>query len=585
MHPAKKIIITLLLISSSFSGHCAPSTNLKKQKMMEDLDVIEQTFDTMYAPAQWKKNHLRWDLVEEMHNAKLEIHNKENITTKDFQRIVKRIFDSTQDYHVSAHFYSLEAALLPFQVRGAEERYFIHDLYEHYHDFLVSGSGSENHIPILDGDELISIDGKRPHERIQKLVEKEFGPGQTETDYALAENFLTFRTGQLGHNIPKGGIAKLEIKNQESGKTNTYRMYWAYRPEEVQDLLVKAVPEKKALYDKQMISPLYETYKSSYAQAKKRLLPEVDNEEEVTSQNQSKLPDLGEVVWEAPKHYGFHAYIFERPEGKKVGFVRIPNYYPAPDNEGFEKFTNHFAKIISKFENETDGLVIDQLDNPGGSVFYVYALASMLSDQPLSVPKHKMAITQAEIYEAVLDLYDYENIKNDKEARETFGAKTLTGYPVDYDLIQSFISYFKFILNEWKHGRTITNSDYLYGIDYLKPYPNANYTKPILLLVNSLDFSGGDFFPAILQDNNRVTLMGSQTAGAGGYVLPHQFYNHNGIAYFSVTASIAERDNGNPIENLGVKPDIPYSLTVDDICHQHRDYVKAIHKEIDKLMN
>jgi C-terminal processing protease CtpA/Prc len=117
----------------------------------------------------------------------------------------------------------------------------------------------------------------------------------------------------------------------------------------------------------------------------------------------------------------------------------------------------------------------------------------------------------------------------------------------------------------------------------VNPDPNVNYTKPILLLVNELDFSGGDFFPAILQDNNRAKIMGLRTSGAGGYILSVEFPSSLGLKSFSFTGSLARRMNNKPIENLGVTPDIPYDWTVNDFQNNYVDYKAAINKAVGSL--
>jgi C-terminal processing protease CtpA/Prc len=104
------------------------------------------------------------------------------------------------------------------------------------------------------------------------------------------------------------------------------------------------------------------------------------------------------------------------------------------------------------------------------------------------------------------------------------------------------------------------------------------------MLINELDFSGGDFCPAILQDNKRAVLFGSRTSGAGGFVTTSTFPNENGIMQFSYTGSLAERpDSLLKIENLGVLPDIAYKLTVEDLQNGYQGYISAINEAIENL--
>jgi C-terminal processing protease CtpA/Prc len=106
----------------------------------------------------------------------------------------------------------------------------------------------------------------------------------------------------------------------------------------------------------------------------------------------------------------------------------------------------------------------------------------------------------------------------------------------------------------------------------------------MLVYVDELCFSCGDFVPAILQDNGRAILFGKRTAGAGGYVLGVKHPNLNGIRGFTLTGSIAERKDLQPIENLGVTPDIAYELTIDDARHGYRDLANHLKKAITEIL-
>lgn len=155
---------------------------------------------------------------------------------------------------------------------------------------------------------------------------------------------------------------------------------------------------------------------------------------------------------------------------------------------------------------------------------------------------------------------------------------------VNYQQELFYQAFSELILEEWNAGHTLTRPTPIEGVDMINPHPEFHYTKPILMLINELDMSGGDFMAAILQDNERATLFGCRTAGAGGVVERFKFPNQQGIALCSYTASIAERINLQKIEDLGVTPDIDYQLTVHDVQHHYEGYVSAVNQAVEALL-
>ena len=153
------------------------------------------------------------------------------------------------------------------------------------------------------------------------------------------------------------------------------------------------------------------------------------------------------------------------------------------------------------------------------------------------------------------------------------------------ELLKDWNGFQQEVIKQWSAGKTMTSPLPVFGLAAVQPNPAGRFTKPLLILTNPLDFSGGDFFPAIMQDNKRAVIFGERTAGAGGVVKDYKQQNSLlGVETIKLTATIAERANGQPIENLGVTPDIPYAVTAADVQGGYAGYIKAADAAVSGLL-
>jgi hypothetical protein len=549
-----------------------------KKRVLADLDSIRNIFEVKYAPKFWKYQFAQWELDQSINEAKNRVANHPAPSLKECQIAVRDFFNSVRDYHVGVRFYSTETASLPFIIKGAEDRYFV--------CFVDNDQLSFWQFPFEEGDEILTFGNRPIHEVIQELRVKEFGDNTIETDQALAELSLTHRRGDLGQTIPRGEIEIVGMKRGEDF-TRSVTLTWNYTPEKIKDFSklglktnsfsalceadknkdLDSLLSKSQFFQKVMVASLWEkTYVGGFSELNKHSL----------GARTSFIPSLGRKIWRSSSDAVFDAYIFETASGKKIGYLRLPHYM------GDEEELKEFGITMNLFQRRTDALILDQINNPGGSVFYLYALASTLTDRPLFAPKHHIAMTQEEIFVANLLLPYLEQVTNDETARDMLG-DTIGGYPVDYRFVRIMIDFCHFLIDQWEQGKIYSEATHLFGVDEIRPHAQYRYTKPVLVLINSLDFSGGDFFPAILQDNQRATTLGTRTAGAGGYVLSTEFPNHTGMKSFVMTGSLAERINQQPIENLGIIPDIHYELTATDLQENYKEYVQVILETVESL--
>ena len=539
--------------------------------MSREVAFTQELFNSLYAPAEWKVQHNQWNFAAEISGINNWIASTNNPSVKDFQRQLKAVVLSAKDYHTSTAFAWTEKASLPFQIKSAEGHYYI--------VYIDRTQLPATTFPLNVGDEVLQFDNQTIASIVAYFVTV-LGGNTPTTDNALAELMVTRRSASRGDVVPQGNVVITAIPQ---GATQPVKVTttWAYVPETITpdinprdlEFQVSSLGSQigQTLHDrinKQMVAPMAVDMVDNSA----------DDNGFTIGGAKTFLPQLGTVLWQAPEGPPYiDGYIYQQPSGKKIGYIRLPSY-ETPNNE---LITSVFVDMITKMQAETDALVIDEMNNPGGSVFYVYALASHLSAQPMLLPPHRVKLTQGIVVDATTNIAALKDIKTDADATTAIG-NTADGYVVTAVLAKKMLNYYQTVVAQWQAGKTLTDPIALY-LDQTEPQTASAYTKPILLLVNELDFSGGDFFPAILQDNKRVTIMGVRTAGAGGFIQEVDFPNQMGISYISLTGSIAVRQNQNPIENLGVTPDVVYPIKASDIRNGFKGYADAVNAAVGSL--
>lgn len=558
----------------------------EKDDMLSNLEFIERVFAVKYAPMEWKKTHLNWSLIDEIKEAKHKIKSQTALTAKAYQQILRTFFTSPHDYHVSIFFHSTEAAILPFSVKSAENRFFVSEAPELSLQLMQILGLYEGQKLITKGCELLQVNGQPMGHVLAEIKRQAMLDPHSDTAHSIATQLLTTRIGIAGHPMPEDSVV-IKFK-MPTGKVHTAKIKWLKNSEEIfykyaPRIINQDVNHSWSRCNKIMAAPLILALKEAKQEGYRAFEQQVgltDQNLPEKRQNATQLL-LGKLLWHEHESSPFKAYIYESPHlRQKIGYIRLESYLPSPELQKVNSLITKLASIIEYMELNTEALVVDQVDNGGGLVLYSYAIAALLTNRPLQLPEHEMTLTQQEIMHSLKERTTIQNLlESEADARAL-----LFGYPYDRTFLEGMLKYNNFLIEEWSQGKTRTSSFPLFGISALQPHFLASYSKPILMLVNESDFSAADFIPSIMQDNKRAIIFGTNTAGAGGCVEECRYPNLFGIATFSYTSSFARRVNGLALENLGVLPDIPYKISVKDLTNDYSDYKYHINEAVEGLL-
>jgi C-terminal processing protease CtpA/Prc len=231
-----------------------------------------------------------------------------------------------------------------------------------------------------------------------------------------------------------------------------------------------------------------------------------------------------------------------------------------------------FQTEIAYFQANMDGLVVDEMRNPGGSVSYLNSIVSLL------MPSTWRSIPFA--------------LRATSEWVVAFSSALVSaqgqGAPQSIlDLIAA-LKNAVVTANHQMRGRTdpIPLDDIT--IDRSPATDSKGnviaYTKPLMVLIDEMSASAGDAFAATIQDNARGPLFGWRTMGAGGNVESWAAGSYS-LGSTTVTESLMIRKNpvvtaeyptAPYVENIGVRPDIQVDyMTRDNLTLRGKPYVDA----------
>ncbi len=557
-----RLCCRLILLSL---GASLAFAQLTMDQKVSDFQALSAVYAKRYGPYEWKVKSMGYDLMNIGPWLTKVQATKDDL---DFYEVASEYVASLNDAH---DYYLLPSTFYTYLN-------FLVDIYDGklLVDYIDRSRLPAAEYPFLIGYELVSIDGQDAQKRLDGLERYQIAANRRSTR-RLAAELLTYRPQNLMPHAADVPEISTVVFRRPDGKLESYRIPWAKS-----GLLLTSVgryPTPKAaiadsageMRDHHRAGGPSRGEQPAWKQLLQRLgncrLPDraVNGFGSLSPIFAASLPaDFEQRLGKSSRDPFFSGSF--TASGYKIGFIRIPSYSPSDATAA----VTAFQKEIAWFEANTDGLVVDEMRNPGGQVAYLNTLVSYLMPYPWDAIGFELRATS----EWVVAI------------SSTITSAKAQGAPQEIiDLLQMLMDEIQGANREMR-GRTqpIPLDDVTLG-----RFPAMDskgkviaYTKPLIVLIDELSASGGDLFPATVQDNGRGLLVGWRTMGAGGSVEPWEAGTYS-LGTTTVTESLMHRKNdivtsdypaAPYIENIGVRPDIQVDyMTRDNLMQNGRPFV------------
>jgi hypothetical protein len=555
MHIFRLVLLTVLAAGIA-------TAQLTMDQKISDFQYLASLYAKNYGPYEWKRDTIKFDLLDLAPWLDKVRATKTDLEFYDVaSEYVSRLNDAHDYYAIPSNF----VARLNFGVDIYDGRLLI--------DNINRSRLPASEYPFSMGWELVSIDGVDAQKILDGLLRYQIAANPRSTRRSAAQ-LLTIRPQQLIASAALLPDSSSVVLRRPDGGLETYRLAWAKSGVPLVNVGRYATPKAagvKRSDDSDEEQPEQES--PVYSKLLQRLNNVLSRDRAILNFG-STVPIFANAL---PKDFSlrlgatasdpFFSGTFTA-SGFRIGFLRIPSYAPADTTAALAAF----AREMAYFQANTDGLIIDEMRNPGGYVFYANEILSFLMPDKWQSIGFEVRPTSAWIASASSE---YEFLKQ-------------SGAP------DAILAQIKLIRDELIAANAA-------GLSRTKPIPVddftierdpamdnrgnlISYTKPLIMLIDEFSASGGDYVPATIQDNQRGVLFGWRTMGAGGTVSGRSAGSYS-LGTANLTESLMSRRNpivtpdypaAPYVENIGVRPDIQSDyMTTQNLTQGGKPFVDA----------
>ncbi len=548
----------LLLASTSLLP-----AQLSDDQKIADLRQLSGLYAKQYGPYEWKREVAGFDLMDLQPWIDRALLTK---TDLDFVDLLVEYVASLNDAHDVFTLPASFSASLGFSA----------DLYDGKPliDNINRGQLPINRYPFAIGDELVSVDGVTVADWIPRLSKYAVAANPISTSRTAVARITSRPQSRIPWAHLIGDSAEVVIR-RASGAEETYTIPWTKTGMPITFIGQVPSPTERSTRTRRTMDDFL-SIEDSLTEIQRPLAYMYNAS--VPAETMAVLNPGVRPLFAPPAGFqqrmGFSSTDpfttgVYTANGLRIGFIRIPTYLPSI---GTSAAVQQFDREIQWMNENTDGLVIDEIRNPGGSVPYVEQLCQRLHTDYFRSIGFELRATGYEVASFGSALVQARSLN--QQYPDFFPDWLVLGYENNYNTV----------LTAYGENRGRTGPISLTGPSLdLEPAPWA-YAKPIIVLVDEFSASGGDAFPATLQDSGRALIVGKRTMGAGGNVVGWDATNYTeGYTYITRSLmnrkfpiSTAEYPSAPYVENIGVRPDIELEyMTRENLMNAGRPYVAA----------